>query len=421
VSDQRPGSVADELAAGLASEAALVDEGALTIDAEQGLAKLGRYQLADPHCYVLRLAEGGIRLGADELWFWTTRSTLVAHVVRRAAPLTLSRRTLENLLSVLIGGASGRAERDALVQLAIGLNAARQLGPTRLWLESVDADGRGHRLELEGEQRVVDIEDGEPGLWVRVEQGWSLGERREAELLRADAGWASVPIVLDGHRISHGPVLPRAAPVHDEGGRWIGSVHMISTDPPPAHALLLAHGIVVERVPLPTAKPGCFAVVEAGLQRDLSFSRFVRDDAFSRLLERIVAQAAAAATLSPPGSKALLPRRPKRAGDLHVRAAVGVELVGALSMFVAAGLMHEGLVVVTALLTIMFVPIWIILAVVNRRAKADVVARPAVRLDADRRRAPALPPAEAPRALPPATSSGQASAGSTSRNGKLSR
>lgn len=399
--DSSPGSVADDLVAGLAREAELVDEGALTVDVERGLAKLGRYQLSDPYHYVLRLAEAGIRLGADQLWFWTTPTSLVAHFVGEDAPLTLDASTLEGLLTVLIGGSGGDPRRGALVQLAVAANTARQLGPRELWIESIDADGRGHRLQLEGEPRVVAVEAGEPGLWFRAQLGWQLGGRPEARLLRERAAWAWTRIVLDGRWINYGLNIPQSVPMIDEQGYRYGTVYNIPGSGMSPRALLLAYGLVVEQVRLPNTRPGCFAVVEARLERDLSFARFVRDAGFDELVARIEALQPQAIALSPVGSKTYVARRKLSSARLHVFAAASAELLGFVVMFVGLDLLMDGVFALAAMFSFLVGPLWLLFAMLRARDQAEVVPQGGVTLEAEAQRRPALPAIEVPLALPP--------------------
>ena len=320
------GPVADELVANLERDVELVDDGALTIDAARALDKLGRFQLSDPHHYVLRLAEAGVRLGSDALWFWTSSGSLIAHFEREGEPVTLPETTLAQLLTVLFADAESTpgVDRAALVQLAVAANAARQLRPQRLWIESVDAEGGGHRLMLEDDQqRVVPLAGATPGLWFRLHDRPAplpermrngLFARPEKTLLRRRACWASTPIYVDGWRISHGLDHDHTTPLDDPRGFL--SMVRLSDAPRVSEAeptiVLLSAGIEVERVHPPGARLYMFAVVEAELERDLSLERFIRGPRFNALVNHVVGREDDIEVVEPKHIPQLVSRSPLR-------------------------------------------------------------------------------------------------------------
>lgn len=290
-------TVADRLAAELEAEGALVARGGFDIDAVAGLDKLGRYQLADQAHYVLRLAEAGVRLGAEQIGFWISRGELVVRYLNQGKPITLAPELHRRLLWVLVGELGGleQLEREAIVQLAIGVNAVVASGRAQVWVDSVDADRRGFRLAFDGrEQSFVPIEDADPGLSVQV-RGHRRGlvrstfeSRAEVSLLRERVRWAQTAIYLDdvcisGHRFVNG------TPVVDRAGDPIGEATFDQgSPPPPACVVLLAAGVEIDRL-YPDARRGFLAVIEAALPRDLSRTEFIRGPEFDALLARVLA------------------------------------------------------------------------------------------------------------------------------------
>jgi hypothetical protein len=351
-----PATVADRLAADLEAGGALVARGGFEIDAVAGLDQLGRYQLADPAHYVLRLAEAGARLGAEQIGFWIGRGELVVRYVNHDQPITLAPELHRRLLWVLVGELDGleQVEREAIIQLAIGVNAAIARGHAQVWVDSVGADRRGARLAFDGrEQRFVAIEDGDPGLSVHV-RGHRRGllrptfeARAEAALLRERVRWSQTAIYLDdlcisGHRFVNG------TPVVDEAGDTIGEATIDDGEPPPC-IVLLAAGVEIERLS-PDASPGFLAVVEAALPRDLSRTEFIRGPEFDAFIAGVLDhQFRTSRTPTVPNRRedelAFLFFPLTRKGRKRVRAAGLVTLVPVLSMILAINLsLADGLI-----------------------------------------------------------------------------
>ena len=405
------GDIASELARQLAAEAEYVADGVIEIDAEQALAKLGRYQLSDPYTYVLRLTEAGVRLGAVGVWFWTRANSLVAHIDGGEQDLSLEPERLDKLLEVLVGERPAEfSRREALVQLAVALNAARvQLEPEQLWLDSVGLDGRGHRLMLEGGQtRRVPLAGGEPGLWLRIQDkatlGAWLGKRPEAKLLLERARWSWTPIALDDYQISQGFSLPSSVPIHGDSGRIGVAVVSRRDATTPACAVLCVAGIEVERVHPEGGRPGYFALVEAGLPRDLGYARFARGPAFDALIARVMSVQHEAAKLVPArGSLQKLSKT--RRGKLAVGTGIAFEAIAVLVWMYGISIMSEGLILFATFCMIMFGPVAMILGTAIGNTHSTIAAIKPQPLPKALRRKPvlALPALEAPRALPPAS------------------
>jgi len=205
-------------------------------------------------------------------------------------PVVIPGPALERLLSVLVSRSpipSDWPPRALLVQLAVGVLAALRLEPSYLAIESVAADGRGHRQVFSGEPRLETLTGAEPGTRIYLREQISprgridgvLGQRPEQVLLRQHCRHARTPIFLDGRLISQQPVFSEpklAAPVVDERGVVIGEAGFVAGPPTPARVLLLANGLLIESLPLLDCRPNFLAAIDVPLPRDLSQAAIAR-------------------------------------------------------------------------------------------------------------------------------------------------
>jgi hypothetical protein len=294
VGDDSQLSVAERLARELEQSAELVDEGSFDIDAGRALAKLERFQLANPRAYVLRFAEAGLLARASRLRFQAVGPTLAIAFDREREPVVIPRPALERLLSVLVGRSPPPADwppRSLLVQLAIGVIAALRLDPLYLAIESVGADRRGLRQVFAGELKSTSsievLTNAVPGTRIYLREAANLdqytdgivGERPEQVLLHEHCRYARTSIFLDGRRISQHPVLEQplvAAPVIDANGVVTGEAGFVAGLRMPARVLLLSHGLLIESLTLLDCQPNFLAAIDVPLPRDLSQAAIAR-------------------------------------------------------------------------------------------------------------------------------------------------
>lgn len=300
-----------ELLEQLRGAGTLEARGRFTLDSEQAREKLRQFQLADPHRYVLLLVEAMVLAGASKLEFAIDADDVRLRCFCR--PFTHEQLVdLYGSLFVSIDPALDERARKhlrGLQQLAFALNSAMALHPRFVRVESVDAEGRGVLLELRPDQPdlVERIEQGEPGTRVHVRDRFrpglvveffrSVGGKvAEQQLLRRHCRWSPTPIELDGATISGDYGFDGEAwfsePILDEG-RTLGlaALQLIppgASEPAPAFAELLCHGVWIERVPLEQRLPGFAAIVDdPRLGRDVAQTSVLRDDALEHVMQRL--------------------------------------------------------------------------------------------------------------------------------------
>lgn len=295
-------SVAERLASELERDGEFVDVGGFDIDAGRALVKLQQFQLADPRAYVLRLAEAGLIAGASQLRFDFRGTTTEVQFLRHGDPIVLDQASLERLISVLVSRTplpAGSPPRALLVQLAVAAVAILRLEPREFAIESVGADGRGHRQIYAPTARSEALVDAKPGTRIRVVEqrdvgrvlDSAVGTRREAELLRAHGCYAKTPIHIGHTPILQTQLLSRpvvAESVVDVRGLVVGEAGFVADSRKSAEVLLLSHGLLIESVVLPCMQ-GFRAVIEVSLPRDLSQCSFTRGPEFDAALAPVLA------------------------------------------------------------------------------------------------------------------------------------
>lgn len=297
--DGAPESVADQLAAQLAGGGELVDHGGFDIDAQRALDKLAKFQLADPHAYILRWAEAGLIAGAERLRFDLDGELVCVAFDAPSSTAVIPGPALERLLTVLVTPTAEVAvERELLAQLAVGVLAAQRLDPRYLAIESVGPDRRGARMVYGHAGGLEPVTDAEPGTRVyfgeRFDVGQrldgALGQRREHELLRRHCAHVRTPIFVDNRRLEQEPALEaakRRAPVVLDGA-VIGEAGQTHSDAP-GEVRFLARGLEIEAFNHEALTPGFVAAVEVALPRDLSRAKLARTPEFDAVLRAVFA------------------------------------------------------------------------------------------------------------------------------------
>ncbi|MCA9795920.1 MAG: hypothetical protein KC910_29130, partial [Candidatus Eremiobacteraeota bacterium] len=145
--------------------------GHFTLDPKKAREKMKKFQLTDPHRYVLMLAASAIVGGTE---FIRCRNDADDLVLEYNGHLP-TRGELENLFASLFGGDEESREHRRLRLLAIGLNAALGLSPSTVTVDSWDGQA-GHRLTLtRAAETVTRLEkcpwaDGRPLVRVHVRE-----------------------------------------------------------------------------------------------------------------------------------------------------------------------------------------------------------------------------------------------------------
>lgn len=308
------GGVASSLLAELESGGELIDTGAFTIDSQQARRKLREFLLADPHAYVLLLIEAAVLGGANPVNVHVAAGQIRIDL----GPITLAAEELEQLFAAVFcdpSTAEGpeRNRRRALQKLAYACNAALRLEPRAIDILADDGRGGGHHLRLTPTDDRGQLERIGPviGVQVRIAENGltdiSIQEPRECELVRQRCAFSSVPIQLDGKRISNGlefalhveltpddlSFSPRARQVTaiELDGHRIGTAGMRYSGKQPAQVTILTNGVLAERFVLGDterpAAPDFGAIVDVDLGKDLGQNKILRGPEFDRVMAAI--------------------------------------------------------------------------------------------------------------------------------------
>lgn len=125
----------DALIASLGSEGAVDSEGRFTLDRERAREKLQRFQLEDPHRFVLELIRSAVQRGAVRIEIWLDADDLCLHFDGEA----YTRSDFDQLWNALIDE-NRDVEKRSLGSLALGVNAALALPLAFVHVLSGDED-----------------------------------------------------------------------------------------------------------------------------------------------------------------------------------------------------------------------------------------------------------------------------------------
>lgn len=306
------------LIAELKAEGELDSEGAFSLDREKAREKMQKFQLADPLGYLLLLVQAARLKGAELVDFEVDSNDV--HVCFDGAPFVAA--DFEHLYGALFSE-GGAPELQARRELALAINAAMALEPRRLVVESFGGD-QGARLVVEpGEADDYEALHEPPPRLAAVSS--ALGERTtthvhvrdrfragvfvsffknlagslaEEKLIRERLRFAPFEIVLEGTRVSGGPVLDgrpdvvaaaelTAGPDASEPG-IVGQV-VVSRRLEPARVHLVRHGVwLTTHTQLEHLPQGLEAVVCCdAFKKDVSQENVVQDEVYARALKAV--------------------------------------------------------------------------------------------------------------------------------------
>lgn len=285
----------DDLVAGARAGGEMVDSGRFRLDWTRALDKIKRFQLADPHCYVLEIIQGAIARGAPRV-----EVTITADDVFIA--FSGARLSGEELAGVFDSLFSRESELALNRQLALGINAALALEPAFVRVDSGDGT-TAHRLQLSGyddltvtalpSNKVID------GIRVQVRDGvnWRLvgdifrGRSNGAavmQLIRDHCQFAPVPIVVNGTNVATGLGVAAVAEQRFSGDVSGGLILPASPRRGPNIAVCM-NGVQIVRLDAEVAtwpRDLCVGgyVDDPGLARNASHSDVHRDTRFTALV-----------------------------------------------------------------------------------------------------------------------------------------
>ncbi len=284
-----PSGVAD-LVAELGGAGRLHSTGSFTLDRDVAREKMAKFQLADPHSYVLELVQAAHLKGARRMDFRIDTNDTHARFYGR--PFTLGQ--LERLYDAVLND-THTADEKAQRLLALGLHTALGLKPKYILVASGNGE-RGSRLELRpgAEDRLLELDSPVQGttIHVRTSLGRTLtrlgqdGRLPEEKVLRERCGYERMLVVLDGKQLadSTGPEEPAQQLRLDEGG-----LHVLATFRPGAttgRMHFVCRGVCIDHRPLPeigrVSPEYSIVITSPNFETDLSLRSIVENDEYRR-------------------------------------------------------------------------------------------------------------------------------------------
>jgi hypothetical protein len=304
-------SKADELIAGLVTDAQFDSDGAFSLDRDKAREKMRQFQLSDPHRYVLLLVEAAALRGATTIVF-----DIDADDMQMRFDAALSWADLDELYGALFINRSTDAVR-ARRELALACNAVMALnprwvriesfsrpdptGPAEIIAASLRSDQQDEISKLdEPTQEFEDMprawttvhvkERFRPGLLVRFLRDVG-GTIPEEQLLRSRCQHAGISITLDGVRISEDlpTKLVGASKFAFEHLRGVAGIDLERRDA--SGIVLLSNGVQINTHELGESIDGLWYWVDSSrFRKDVSQGDVVRSDPSYEEMLRVLAQ-----------------------------------------------------------------------------------------------------------------------------------
>ncbi|QDG50895.1 hypothetical protein FIV42_09165 [Persicimonas caeni] len=284
----------------LRSEGSLAARGEFGLDRAKAREKMQKFQLRDPHHYVLQFVQAAHLLGTSVIRVTIDADEMEMHL--NQAPL--DRQDLERLYDAPFSSRVDPKTR-ALRHLAIGLTAAQAMEPAVVQLDIL-RDAQRLRLEIgpNGEEFIEEAyepgeHEGEVRIYLREKFRAShlvdffrnlAGDLAEKAALRQYCAHSSRHIYLDGERISFGPMLPAAVVgrVDFETEHERGLIGMLPDDEE-TRVTILQNGVEVVEHRMKPDLVAYRAVIESDrLTKNLSQSAFVEDTDWKRFVEMVL-------------------------------------------------------------------------------------------------------------------------------------
>ncbi len=283
--------MSDDVISGLLAGKSVERNGAFTVDADKARSKMERFRLANPLLYTVELVQAAALAGAEQVDI-TVDADDFALSFRPRMPI--GRAELDDLESAIL--VRSKTTHPARLQLALAVSAAQALEPARIRIEAngvvLTVTKDGAKVEDGPTRDVVTFtlkEQFKVGHFVEFFQGLA-GRTEEEKLLRDRCRYAGLKVFVNGKEVSGRP-WPGELHVDLIGKGVRGAVGYLNDVTDASTVMLLRAGVIQEELPLADvyrAPPGMFAVVDADdLERDASFSRFVRDGAFKNRMNNL--------------------------------------------------------------------------------------------------------------------------------------
>lgn len=295
----------------------LVATGSFDLDPARAREKLARYQLVDPHRYVLQFVQAAQLLGATQI-----HASIDADEFEMSFDGDSASAAELGEIYLHAFGHRGIQKLAALRHLALGVIAAEAVDPTVIRLS-----GSGGTLTVKGGDEVVDAERTTPGneVYVRerarlrhvIEFFRTIRGRTAEEVALDDACYAKPDLVVNKRRRNNREPPPRDA-VKIDGPHEFGWVAVTGSN---RRLALVQHGVIVEQLALSIGGLVVTGVIEtARLSTNLSQSAFVRNHMWDAVIQTVVMPAVLEAT------EARLSRQLRGQNRLHVEAMIAEAL-----------------------------------------------------------------------------------------------
>lgn len=290
----------DPIAALLASKRSgteQVEQGRFRLDWKRALDKVKRFQLTDPHRYVLELVQGAVAGGATEITVQTDADdVIIAHRSDAVKDLV----ELEHLFDFLF---AKEGELTALKQLAIGVNAALALEPKFV---HVDVGMRRLRLTSHQDLELLPL-SGEPvdGVRVHVRErlSWRVVTRAvgdqtaEVRLMAAHCRFSPAAIIVNGAELERGLAAPVVLAQPFGAGAMRGVLALPVKPLPRTEIQVCMNGVHIVTTDFRAENPWLAdlgvigAIDDPGLTRNASHTDVHSDARFSGLASTLAAAA----------------------------------------------------------------------------------------------------------------------------------
>jgi hypothetical protein len=286
----------------LKQEAEFDSTGRFSLDRRRAREKMRKFQLVEPHYYVLELIQAAVAGGATFIDIYQDADDFIITFDGRH----YTREDLENLYSSLFVSQKDLS-LERFRELAIGINSAQALGPSFIRVSSGDYSGTVELLIRPGqEDAFVVAEEAVRGtrIHVREKVSWKVASRflsryvaskipSEEKLVRERCLFSPVPVKINGVLVNppEGMTLPDSfcqVSFETEGFRGILGI-------PRGHrelsSIQLAKwGVVINQRYLKLSFIPLLGVVHGdGLLKNVSQSDFVENDDYRKCLEAIKA------------------------------------------------------------------------------------------------------------------------------------
>jgi hypothetical protein len=273
------------------------EEGKFTLAREEALAKMKKFQFAEPRRYVLELTRAAVLKKATRIEFAIDADDM--RMTFDGEPFT---KEDFDLLFNAVFTRRGDPSIRARAGLALGINAAFALEPRRIRVTSGDGN-KGAVCEFRPGQpdRIDDHPPGFEGTEIHVKSPVKLGnmgrfvknlarQLPEERIIKDQCRFAAVEVILDGKRVSEGievlAEVPGSIPIQGKGIRGYGGYWGNPNEKSLVH--LVQDGVTITSHRIDLYPSGFVAVVESDrLTMDLSHQDVVRDEVYREVMDSV--------------------------------------------------------------------------------------------------------------------------------------